>query len=145
KYYSERPHALAGNIVFIAACDEEDGSHGILSSLPILNRWKKEHQFHYVAAINADFVAPEHEQDDNRYVYKGTIGKLLPTFFITGAETHVGSPFEGLDPNYLAAELTKQISYNPALSEQAFGETTLPPISLKQTDLKPSYTVQTAL
>lgn len=145
KYYSEHPEKLKGNIVFIAECDEEDSSHGILSALDVLKRWKKEHHFHYVAAINADFVAPEYENDENRYVYKGTIGKLLPTFYITGAETHVGSPFEGLDPNFIAAELTRQISYNPELSDEAFGEVTQPPVSLKQTDLKPSYTVQTAL
>lgn len=145
KYYSEHPEEMDGNLVFIAECDEEDSSHGILSALDILKRWNEEHGFTYVAAINADFVSPTHEHDQNRYVYKGTIGKLLPTFFVTGAETHVGSPFEGLDPNYIVAELTRQISYNPELSNEAYGEVTVPPISLKQSDLKPNYTVQTAL
>ncbi|WP_040205819.1 M20/M25/M40 family metallo-hydrolase [Neobacillus jeddahensis] len=144
-YYAEHPEKLDGNIVFLAECDEEDSSHGILSALKTLIRWKKEHGFDYVAAINADFVSPRYEGDENRYIYKGTVGKLLPSFFITGAETHVGSAFEGLDPNFLAAELTKQINYNPELCNEAFGETTVPPVSLKQTDLKPSYTVQTAL
>ena len=144
-YYAEHPELLDGNLVFIAECDEEDGSHGILSALKTLRKWKEEHGFNYVAAINSDFVAPAFEGDDNRYVYKGTVGKLLPSFFITGEETHVGSAFDGLDPNFIAAELTKQINYNPDLSDTALGETTLPPVSLKQTDLKPSYTVQTAL
>lgn len=145
KYYSEHPEQLEGNIVFLSECDEEDGSHGILSALKTLQQWKKDHSFEYVAAINADFVSPRYEGDHNRYIYKGTVGKLLPSFFITGAETHVGSCFEGLDPNFLVAELTKQINYNPALCDEAFGEVTVPPVSLKQTDLKPSYTVQTAL
>lgn len=145
KYYSEHPEQLNGNLIFLSECDEEDSSHGILSSLKTLNRWKKEFGFHYAAAINADFVAARYEGDNHRYIYKGTVGKLLPSFFITGAETHVGSCFEGLDPNLIAAELTKQINYNPELCNEAFGETTVPPVSLKQTDLKPSYTVQTAL
>lgn len=145
KYYSEHPDQLEGNIVFLSECDEEDSSHGILSALKTLKQWKKDHGFEYVAAINADFVSPRFEGDTNRYIYKGTVGKLLPSFFITGAETHVGSCFEGLDPNFLAAELTKQINYNPELCDEAFGEVTVPPVSLKQTDLKPSYTVQTAL
>ncbi|MED4228065.1 M20/M25/M40 family metallo-hydrolase [Neobacillus cucumis] len=144
-YYSEYPEELNGNLVFLAECDEEDSSHGILSALKTLKRWKKEHGFAYKAAINADFVAPRYEGDHNRYIYKGTVGKLLPSFFITGAETHVGSAFEGLDPNFIAAELTKQINYNPDLCNEAYGETTVPPVSLKQIDLKPSYTVQTAL
>src|SRR5690606_23522371 len=96
-YFSEHPEQLDGNLVFIAECDEEDGSHGILSALTTLERWKEELQFEYVAAINADFVAPLYDGDPNRYIYKGTVGKLLPSFYITGAETHVGSPFEGLD------------------------------------------------
>jgi len=145
KYYSEHPEQLDGNLVFVAECDEEDSSHGILSALKILKRWKYDHGFDYIAAINADFVSPRYTEDENRYVYIGTVGKLLPSFFITGAETHVGSAFEGLDPNFIAAELTKQINYNPELCNEAYGETTVPPVSLKQTDLKPSYDVQTAL
>ncbi|MFN7249415.1 MAG: M20/M25/M40 family metallo-hydrolase [Anaerobacillus sp.] len=145
KYYSEHPDELEGNLVVVIECDEEDSSHGILSALPLLKELKEAHQFEYAGAINSDFVSPRYEGDPNRYIYKGTVGKLLPSFFITGAETHVGSCFEGLDPNYIAAELTREISYNPELCNEAFGETTVPPVSLKLMDLKPSYTVQTAL
>lgn len=145
KYYASNPEQLDGNIALVVECDEEDSSHGILSALKTLKRWQKEEEFDYVAAINSDFVAPAYAGDKNRYIYKGTIGKLLPSFFITGEETHVGSAFDGLDPNFIAAELTRQISYNPELSDMALGEATIPPVSLKQTDLKPNYTVQTAL
>ncbi|WP_164671097.1 M20/M25/M40 family metallo-hydrolase [Virgibacillus doumboii] len=145
KYYAEHPEELEGNLVLVAECDEEDGSHGILSALKTLKRWKEEHHFDYVAAVNSDFVAPRSEEDENRYVYKGAAGKLLPSFLITGEETHVGDAFDGLDPNFIAAELTRQISYNPELCNEAHGEITVPPVALKQADLKPSYTVQTAL
>jgi len=145
KYYSEHPEQLEGNLMVVFECDEEDGSHGIISALSELKRLRETHGFDYVAAINADFVSPRYNGDPNRYIYKGTVGKLLPSFFITGSETHVGSCFEGIDPNFIAAHLTRQISYNPALCNEAFGETTVPPVSLKQMDLKPTYTVQTAL
>lgn len=145
KYYSEHPEELEGNLMVVFECDEEDGSHGIISALSELKRLRESHGFDYVAAINADFVSPRYNGDPNRYIYKGTVGKLLPSFFITGSETHVGSCFEGIDPNFIAAHLTRQISYNPALCNEAFGETTVPPVSLKQMDLKPTYTVQTAL
>src|SRR5690625_4676331 len=39
-YYAEHPEELAGNLVFIAECDEEDSSHGILSALKTLKRWQ---------------------------------------------------------------------------------------------------------
>lgn len=145
KYYAKNPEQLDGNIVLVAECDEEDSSHGMISALETLKKWKNEQEFEYVACINADYVAPRYQGDVNRYVYKGTVGKLLPAFLITGEESHVGSCFEGLDPNFLAAALTKQIEYNPELCDEANGETTLPPVALKQTDLKPGYTVQTAL
>lgn len=145
KYYAEHPDELSGNLVFFAECDEEVSSKGVLSGLKDLKKWKQEHGFDYIGLINSDFVTPLYEGDENRYIYKGTVGKLLPSFFITGAETHVGSSFEGLDPNFIAAELTRQISYNPDLCDSFLGETPAPPVSLKQMDLKPTYTVQTAL
>lgn len=145
QHYAKHPETLAGNLLLVAECDEEGSSHGILSALKILKKWQETYHFQYVAAINADFVAPRYEGDENRYIYKGSVGKLLPAFFIAGMETHVGSCFEGFDPNFLAAELTREIDYNPLLIDKAYGETPAPPVSLKQMDLKPSYTVQTAL
>ncbi|UED80886.1 M20/M25/M40 family metallo-hydrolase [Lysinibacillus sp. CD3-6] len=145
KYYSEHPEELKGNIVFFAECDEEDSSHGVLSGLNDLKQLRDEYGFEYEALINSDFVAPRYEGDENRYIYKGSVGKLLPSFYITGAESHVGSSFEGLDPNYIAAELTRQIAYNPELCDKSLGETPMPPVTLKQTDFKETYTVQTAL
>lgn len=144
-YFSKRREDLNGNLVMIAECDEEDGSRGIVSALKILKEWKEDHDLDYVLAINADYSTPYYPGDPNRYVYLGTIGKLLPTFFVAGKETHVGQAFGGYDPNLLMAELTRRINLNPDLSDTALGETTIPPLSLKQEDSKKDYTVQTAL
>ncbi len=145
KYFSEHPEELDGNIIALAECDEEDNSHGIISALKIFKEWKKKYNLEYVAAINADYSTPYHERDENRYVYFGTIGKLLPSFYVTGKETHVGQAFGGLDPNLLIAELTRLIELNPDLCDESQGEVTIPPMSLKQADFKEGYTVQTAL
>lgn len=145
KHFSEHPAELKGNIVLVIACDEEDSSNGIRSALKDLKRIKDKEGFEYIAAINSDYTSPRYEGDDNRYIYVGTVGKLLPTFFITGKETHVGQVFEGFDPNLIISELTKEIDYNPLLCDEKYGEWTLPPITLKQTDLKPFYDVQTPL
>lgn len=145
RYFSENPDQLNGNLIAIGECDEEDNSFGIISALDILSKWKKDHNLEYIAAINADYSTPHHEDDMNRYIYLGTIGKLLPSFFAFGSESHVGHPFSGFDPNYLMAELTKLINLNPELTDIAQGERTMPPVSLKQADTKVGYTVQTAL
>ena len=69
----------------------------------------------------------------------------MPSFYVTGKETHVGQAYGGLDPNLLVAELTRNIELNTDLCDEAHGEVTIPPISLKQTDLKEYYNVQTPM
>ena len=145
KYFSEHPEELNGNIIALAECDEEDNSHGVLTALKVFKKLKEKEDLEYVACINADYSTPYHAKDENRYVYFGTIGKLLPSFYVTGKETHVGQAFGGLDPNLLVAELTRQIELNTDLCDEAQGEVTIPPMSLKQADFKVGYTVQTAL
>ncbi|MDA8353252.1 MAG: M20/M25/M40 family metallo-hydrolase [Firmicutes bacterium] len=145
RYFAEHPEELRGNILFLSECDEEDNSRGILSALSEFLRLAQEEELTYIAAINADYTSSRFEGDPHRYVYMGTVGKLLPAFFIAGKETHVGQAFEGFDPNLVAAELTRRLDYNPAFCDEMYGETTLPPISLKQTDLKTKYDVQTPI
>lgn len=145
EYFSQHLDELDGNLIAIAECDEEDNSHGIISALTVLRDWKKEYSLDYIAAINADYSTPYHDLDENRYVYFGTIGKLLPSFYVTGKETHVGQAYGGLNPNTIIAELNRNIELNPDLSDIAQGEATVPPTSLKQTDTKVGYTVQTPL
>lgn len=142
-YYAEHPEDLEGNLLFLAVCDEEDSSHGMLSALDVLQAWRVEQGLEYIGAINGEFVSPAYAGDECRYIDKGTVGKLLPTAYIAGVESHVGSCFEGIDPNFIASELTRQINYNPELCDERFGESTMPPVTLKQADLKPFYTVQT--
>ncbi len=144
KYFSEHPEELDGHLITLAACDEEDNSHGILTALKVFKEMKEE-GLEFIACINADYSTPYYKGDENRYVYFGTIGKLLPSFYVVGEEAHVGQAFSGLDPNLLVAELTRLISYNPELCDEAQGEVTVPPVSLKQSDFKEKYTVQTAL
>jgi arginine utilization protein RocB len=145
QYLSEHTHEFSGNVLFMANPIEETTHGGIIDALDELVRLKNEHHFKYVTAINADFVGPLYPGDKTKYIYLGSVGKLLPSFYIRGKETHVGQPFEGLDPNLIASELVKRINYNMSLADEAEGETTLPPVTLKLEDLKPSYNVQTPL
>lgn len=145
KHYSSHPEKMRGNLILLAECDEEDSSNGILAAVPFLNQIAKQQGLSIRAAINSDYMTARHEADPNRYIYLGTVGKLLPSVFVTGKETHVGQPFDGFDPNLLLSEITREIDYNPELCDEMFGEVTPPPVSLKQTDLKPYYDVQTPL
>jgi arginine utilization protein RocB len=144
-YFAKNPDKLDGYLIAAAECDEEDNSHGAISGLKLLIDWKKKYNLDYISAINADYSTPYHPLDENRYIYFGTIGKLLPSFYVTGKETHVGDSFGGLNPNSLVAEINRKIDLNTQLSDMAMGELTVPPTSLKQADTKVGYTVQTPL
>lgn len=145
KYFSEHPEELDGNIIAIAECAQEDNSHGIISALTLLLEWKKQYNLDFISAINAGYSTPYHEKDENRYIYFGTVGKLLPSFYVMGKRTHVGQAFAGLNPNIIISELNRNIELNPDLCDISQGEITLPPTSLKQCDTKKEYTVQTPL
>ncbi|UGB32224.1 M20/M25/M40 family metallo-hydrolase [Metabacillus sp. B2-18] len=145
KYLSENPETFAGHILFMANPIEETTHGGIMDALSELQRLKTENNFEYVTAINADFVGPLYPGDTTRYIYLGAVGKLLPSFYIKGKETHVGQPFEGFDPNLVASKLVEKINLNMSLVDEAEGEYTLPPVALKMEDLKNTYNVQTPI
>ncbi len=133
-----------GNIVFAAVCDEEGNSGGMLSVVPELLKLREKENFDYLAVIDTDYSAPRYDGDDTRYVYVGTVGKLMPTFYIVGSEAHGGDPFKGIDPNQIAGAITNEINLNTKYSDIAEGEVCVPPITLRQQDLKTEYSVQTA-
>lgn len=133
-----------GNIVFAGVCDEEGNSGGMLSVVPELIKLEASEGFEYQAVVDTDYMAPRFEGDNTRYVYVGTVGKLMPSFYIVGSEAHAGDPFKGLDPNHISSSIVQEIDFNTKYSDEAEGEVTVPPISLRQHDLKTEYSVQTA-
>lgn len=133
-----------GNLIFCAVCDEEGNSGGMLSCIPELVKIKEEEELEYLALLDTDYMTSEYEGDENKYVYIGTVGKLMPSFYIVGKETHVGEAFKGVDPNSISSEILKKINLNIDFCDEVEGEVSLPPISLKQRDLKPEYSVQIA-
>lgn len=135
---------LEGNLIFAAVCDEEGNSGGMLNVVPELVKLMKEEGFEYQALVDTDYMAPRYEGDNSRYIYVGTVGKIMPSFYIVGSEAHGGDPFRGIDPNHISSAILEEIDFNMKYADEAEGEVTVPPISLRQQDLKPEYSVQTA-
>ncbi|MCA9981333.1 MAG: M20/M25/M40 family metallo-hydrolase, partial [Anaerolineales bacterium] len=146
---------LAGNVLFLACPDEETESVGVRTAVPELLHLRDSEQLTYLGLINTDYAAPRNQHDHGRSIYTGTIGKLLPSFYIVGVPTHVGDPFRGIDAGQIAAEIVRRINLNPNLCDRWVREDSLhagemhldvgvPPISLKIRDLKSEYNVQTA-
>ena len=133
-----------GNLIYAAVCDEESNSKGMLSVIPELVKLQEKEGLEYLALLDTDYMTSEFEGDENKYVYVGTVGKLMPSFYIVGKETHVGESFKGIDSNQIASAITNRINLNTDFCDIVEGEVTLPPITLKQRDLKPEYSVQTS-
>jgi arginine utilization protein RocB len=92
--------------------------------------------------INTEPFFPLYSGDTQKYLYTGSIGKLLPMIYCAGKETHVGEPYSGLNPNLILSEINRRIEANAQFCESWGSFVTPPPSCLKQTDLKDSYSVQ---
>ncbi|HZU67278.1 MAG TPA: M20/M25/M40 family metallo-hydrolase [Ktedonobacteraceae bacterium] len=134
--------SLPLSVVMLAEADEENASMGVLQAVNFLLHLRKEYGLEYLGTINTDYTTARYPGDPHRYIYTGTVGKLLPSFLIIGRESHVGLPFDGLDANLLAAELIRNLSMNHELCDIVRGQITPPPVTLHATDLKTRYDVQ---
>ncbi len=132
-----------GNLLFVATPDEEDSSHGMRSAALRLSKLAEERALSLEAAINLDASDDPSDGSEGQAIFLGTVGKLLPFVYLVGHETHAGSPFSGINPNLLAAEVTRRVECNNALADRSDGAPLAPPVCLKQVDLKTHYDVTT--
>lgn len=144
EHFAARCEDLAGDLVFIFVPDEEGDSAGMLAAVKTVAELVKQKNYHFLTALNTDYTTARYPGDEHRYVYVGTVGKLLPCFYLYGEETHVGEAFNGVDANLLSSEVLYEMDYNTDLCDSVDGEVTLPPVCLYQRDLKQEYSVQTA-
>ncbi|MFM9279148.1 M20/M25/M40 family metallo-hydrolase [Paenibacillus jiagnxiensis] len=132
-----------GNILLLAVPDEEVNSSGMRAAVSILSHMAQLHGLNYKMILNSEPMLFQNVEDQNRYIYTGTIGKVLPGFLCFGKETHVGESMAGLNGNYMASQITCEIELNTEFCEMEDGEATSPPTNLIQRGLKKEYSVQT--
>jgi arginine utilization protein RocB len=137
--------SLLGNVLMITTPDEEVESAGMMDALRPLLELRDTLALEFVGVINSDYVAPRGPGDDCRYIYRGTIGKMLCCFYVRGCETHVGEAFRGLDANLIAANLIQETNLNVELCDMADDELTVPPVTQKARDFKARYDAQTPI
>jgi arginine utilization protein RocB len=132
-----------GNLLLLATPDEEETSEGMRAAVSRLPGLAREWDLDLVAAINLDSTTDRGDGRDGRAVFMGSVGKLLPSVYVVGRDTHAGAPFDGVSATLIAAEITRRIECNPDLADLAGGEAAPPPVCLKHADLKPGYDVTT--
>lgn len=131
-----------GNILLLTVPDEEVNSVGMRSAVPMLLELARQHNLDYHACLNSEPIFARYPGDATKYIYSGSLGKVLPGFYCYGKETHVGEPFSGLNANSMVSQITCELELNTAFCEAVEGEVIPPPTSLLQKDLKKEYSVQ---
>ncbi|MCF3942901.1 M20/M25/M40 family metallo-hydrolase [Oceanobacillus alkalisoli] len=132
------------NLLLVTVPDEEVNSSGMLAAVKGLVNIQERYDLEYTLFLNSEPSFSMHSQDEQYYIYSGTIGKIMPSALFYGRETHAGEPLQGINAHYMASFLTKKMEYNQAFSEEVYGERTPLPVCLKTYDLKADYSTQTS-
>ncbi|WP_372663530.1 M20/M25/M40 family metallo-hydrolase [Cohnella sp.] len=130
-----------GNVLFVTVPDEEVNSTGMRAAVPALLDISERYGLQYSILLNSEPMYIPQSGERLRYLEKGSIGKLLPGFLCYGGETHVAFPFEGLNGNYMAAQMTCEMELDTSFSERIDGLVTPPPTNLIQNSLITAYSV----
>ncbi|WP_230128382.1 M20/M25/M40 family metallo-hydrolase [Bacillus sp. CECT 9360] len=132
-----------GNILLVSTPDEERNSEGMFAAVECLSELKEQHGLEYNLCICSEPSFSSYPGDQSKYIYLGSVGKLLPLIFCNGRETHVGEPLEGVNATWMASAFTANMELSELFLEESAGEQNPPPTCLKLTDLKEHYNAQT--
>lgn len=131
------------NLVVSFVFDEEGTSIGMRNAINQLIQLKETYHLDYLGAIDTDYTTSHYPNDPHRYVYFGTVGKLLVSIIAVGKETHASDPFLGIDASLMMANIIEEINLNPQYTNNYQEQTTPPPIILHMETPKQSYSVKT--
>jgi arginine utilization protein RocB len=132
------------NLLVCFVCDEEGNSKGMIDAIPHIRQMISDFQLDIQSAIDTDYTSPQYPDDARRFLYGGTIGKILVQYLCIGKEAHAADPYAGMDANELVSALIEEINMNTAYCDANDLDVTVPPITLSIKDDKQQYSVQTA-
>ena len=144
RYLSDKDD-FEGNIMFLAVPGEESNSEGMLGAVPYLAKLQEEFKLKYIGLLLPEPYMLDSPVDKSRHIHAGACGKIMPLFFIAGKATHICNAFSGLNPDLVASEINRLLELNMDFCDRDGNVSVLPPMCLKQADLKDIYSVQTPL
>jgi arginine utilization protein RocB len=141
--HEARQRQLPAHLVLLLTPDEESASRGVRTLIPELIHLQQQHGLELTRVINADYTAPLYPGDTRRYLYSGTVGKLLLGLSVFGHTTHVGETFNGVNASALAGFLACELEHDRKLMQGVGGEWLPPPTVLHLGDRRERYDVMT--
>lgn len=143
EYFAAHPDEQKANLLLLSVPDEERNSEGMLAAVRRLAAWRDEQGLELAHCIVSEpDISPEGLSEVKK-LHVGAAGKLMPSFYCVGRETHAGEPFAGLNANLLASAVTMEMELSPEFIDLGNGTSSPAPVCLKQGDTKDGYSVQT--
>lgn len=142
KRYSELK-GFRGNILLVSVPDEENLSSGMRSAVLLLEELKQKHSLNYLMIINSE--PHQRTNKDIGVVSEGSVGKIMPLFYVRGSLSHIGKVFEGFNPLNLLTEIVRKTELNLEFSDFIEGEASPPPTWMYIKDRKYHYDVSMPL
>ena len=150
EYWNAGPARPAVSVLFVATCDEEVESVGILEAAGFIGELKEGTSpgavaltggspCDFLGVINVDYTTERYPGDPEYHAWNGTIGKMLAGVYVRGYQTHAGEYFRGFGAMGLLSRLITAIDGCSGLAGAA-----PPPVTLKVADAKEEYNVMTS-
>jgi arginine utilization protein RocB len=131
---------LHGNILLIGLPDEENISAGGRAAPRLLKKLGDEHGLRYELALNAE--PTERIPGAGRLaIFTGSIGKIMPLFYVKGKLSHAGMVYDGLNPIKIISKIVEKLDVIPDLIDSIEGVVSPAPTFLYQKDVKKIYDV----
>ncbi|MCL2565591.1 MAG: M20/M25/M40 family metallo-hydrolase [Defluviitaleaceae bacterium] len=126
-----------GNLLLIAAPDEENLSAGAIGASYLLNDLMDKFGLEYKLCL----LCEPDTNSEQRNLCDGSIGKIMPLIYVRGKLAHVGKVYDGLNPIKLLAKIVDYLDLNPEFIETNERATTPAPTFLYAKDHKNIYDV----
>ncbi len=128
------------NIVTAFVGDEENASAGMRGVLPLLADMQKE-GLDFLAAINTEPGEAGQSGEFGPMIFLGTLGKLMPSFYVRGRGAHVGNCYYGYSSALTMSRLVTYAEGNPRLADPLNGRSQPSWICLDMGIIKDGYSV----
>lgn len=128
------------NIVAAFVGDEENASAGMRGVLPVLYEMKKKGT-DFLTVINTEPGEAGYSGESGPAVFLGTLGKIMPSFYVRGRASHVGNYYSGFSSALAVSRIVSYAEGNPHFADPLNGKCEPSWICLDMGVIKKGYSV----
>lgn len=119
--FAENRTLFDANVVAAFVGDEENSSAGIRGALPAIARMTEEEGLDFCAAVDTEPGEAGKSGLVGPMVFLGTLGKLMPAFYVRGRAAHVGCCYDGFSAALAASRIVCAAEGNVRLADPSHG------------------------